>query len=66
VVCPLGADAAAMTAVRLTRLPGMLRHGKTNKEGTLQRYDRPRLQRLQRLAWLNPEPAPEALVEIAK
>lgn len=63
VVCPLGADAAAMTAVRLTRLPGMLRHGKTNKEGTLQRYDRPRLQRL---AWLNPEPAPEALVEIAK
>ena len=63
VVCPLGADAAAMTAVRLTRLPGMLRHGKTNKEGILQRYDRPRLQRL---AWLNPEPEPEALVEIAK
>ena len=63
VVCPLGADAAAMTAVRLTRLPGMLRHGKTNKEGTLQRYDRPRLQRL---AWLNPEPELEALVEIAK
>jgi hypothetical protein len=63
VVCPLGADAAAMTAVRLTRLPGMLRHGKTNKEGILQRYDLPRLQRL---AWLNPEPALEALVEIAK
>lgn len=63
IVCPLGADAAAMTAVRLTRLPGMLRHGKTDKEGTLQRYDRPRLQRL---AWLNPEPEPEALVEIAK
>lgn len=63
VVCPLGADAAAMTAVRLTRLPGMLRHGKTNKEGTLQRYDRPRLQRL---AWLNPEPESRAILEIAK
>ena len=52
-----------MTAVRLTRLPGMLRHGKTNKEGTLQRYDRPRLQRL---AWLNPEPESRAILEIAK
>jgi hypothetical protein len=63
VVCPLGADAAAMTAVRLTRLPGMLRHGKTNKEGTLQRYDRPRLQRL---AWLNPEPENESILNLAK
>ena len=63
VVCPLGADAAAMTAVRLTRLPGMLRHGKTNKEGTLQRYAKPRLQRL---AWLNPEPENESILTIAK
>lgn len=63
VVCPLGADAAAMTAVRLSRLPGMMRHGRKDKEGTLHRYDRPNLQRL---VWLNPEPEPEAIVESAK
>ena len=63
IVCPLGADAAAMTAVRLTRLPGMMRHGSKNKEGVLNRYDNPRLQRL---AWLNPEPESVAIIEIAK
>jgi hypothetical protein len=63
VVCPLGADAAAMTAVRLTRLPGMMRHGKQGKDGTLHRYDQPRLQRL---IWLNPEPPLAAIVEAAK
>ena len=51
VLAPLGADAAAMTAVRLSRLPGALRYGKADKEGKLQRYETPRLQRL---LWLNP------------
>jgi hypothetical protein len=63
VVCPLGADAAAMTAVRLSRLPGMMRHGTKDKEGMLHRYDHPRLQRL---VWLNPEPESVAIIDIAK
>lgn len=50
VLCPLGADAAAITAVRLTRLPGTLRHGTKDKNGKLQTYPAPRLQRLLYLA----------------
>jgi hypothetical protein len=52
IVCPLGADAGALSAVRLSRLPGCLRYGKRDRNGSLQRYDRPRLQRL---VWLNPD-----------
>ena len=51
VLCPLGADGAAMTAVRLSRLPGMLRHGTRGKDGAVIRYEKPRLQRL---IYLNP------------
>lgn len=51
IVCPLGADAGALSAVRLSRLPGCLRHGKRDREGNLQRFDRPHAQRL---VWLNP------------
>lgn len=51
ILAPLGADAAAMTAVRLSRLPGALRYGKRDKEGNLQQYPAPLLQRL---LWLNP------------
>lgn len=51
IVCPLGADGGALSAVRLSRLPGCLRHGKRDRTGNLQRYERPRLQRL---VWLNP------------
>jgi len=51
VLCPLGADGAAMSAVRLTRLPGMLRGGKRGRDGGLIRYPAPRLQAL---AYLNP------------
>jgi hypothetical protein len=51
ILCPLGADAAAMTAVRLTRLPGTLRHGSRAKDGKTVPYAAPRLQRL---LWLNP------------
>lgn len=56
VLCPLGADGAAMTAVRLSRLPGCLRLGKRNPDG-YKRFDSPRLQRL---IYLNPNP-PEGL-----
>ena len=38
IVCPLGADAGALSAVRLSRLPGCLRHGKRAPEGKLQRF----------------------------
>ena len=51
ILCPLGADPAAMTAVRLTRLPGTLRHGTRGKDGKVKRYPSPQLQRL---LWLNP------------
>ena len=50
-VCPLGADGGALSAVRLSRLPGCLRHGKRDRDGNLHKYDRPQLQRL---VWLNP------------
>ena len=63
VLCPLGADGAAMTAVRLSRLPGCLRFGKRQAEG-YKRYERPRLQRL---VYLNPSPeAGLALVDYLK
>ena len=51
IVCPLGADPGALSAVRLSRLPGCLRHGKSDREGNLQRYASPHRQRL---VWLNP------------
>jgi hypothetical protein len=49
----LGADPAAMTGVRLTRLPGILREGTTDKDGRYHKYEKPRLQRL---LYLNPTP----------
>jgi hypothetical protein len=49
----LGADPAAMTAVRLTRLPGVFREGTTDKDGKYVRFPEPRLQRL---LFLNPRP----------
>ena len=51
VVCPLGADPGALSAVRLSRLPGCVRIGKRNRDGNLERYTTPRLQRL---VWLDP------------
>lgn len=61
VLCPLGADPGAMTAVRLSRLPGMLRHGSRGKDGKPLRYPRPRLQEL---AWLNPAAPARPILEI--
>jgi hypothetical protein len=52
-VCPLGADAGAMSAVRLSRLPGCYREGRTRKDGSYERFAKPELQRL---LYLNPEP----------
>lgn len=52
-VCPLGADAAALTAVRLTRLPFCFREGTKPKDGPYQRYEKPRPQEL---LYLNPVP----------
>jgi len=52
ILCPLGAAPAAMTAVRLTRLPGTLRHGTRDKDGKTVPYPSPRLQRL---LFLNPQ-----------
>lgn len=48
-VCPLGADPAALTAVRLTRLPFAIREGSTGERG-YQRYEVGRVQDLFYLA----------------
>lgn len=58
-LCTLGADGAAMSAVRLSRLPGCLRHGKRGKDGRLLRYEQPALQRL---IYLNPRPPADAAI----
>ena len=59
-VCPLGADPGALTAVRLTRLPFCFREGSKLKDGPYKRYENPRLQELlyltpaalgKRMAW---------------
>jgi hypothetical protein len=63
VLAKLGADSAAMTAVRLSRLPGLYRHGAKDKDGKLQRYEKPRLQKL---LWLNPDAKAEPILNIAK
>lgn len=52
-LCPLGCDGRALTAVRLSRLPGALRRGSRDAEGRYQPYPQPRRQRL---LWLNRNP----------
>lgn len=61
ILCPLGADAAAMTAVRLTRLPGTLRHGSRGKDGKVKRYPAPQLQKL---LYLNPQAPLSPILEL--
>lgn len=62
-VCPLGADPGALSAVRLSRLPGCLRFGAERKvEGQArpqyEAYEKPRMQRL---LYLNPGAGFEAI-----
>jgi hypothetical protein len=52
-LCPLGGDGGAMSAVRLSRLPGMRRKGKRTWEGKMEWYPQARLQRL---IYLDPRP----------
>jgi hypothetical protein len=63
VLCPLGADGAALTAVRLSRLPGCLRHGTTDKEGLFHPFTPPRLQEL---VWLNPTAPARPILELVR
>lgn len=63
VLSPLGADAAAITAVRLSRLPGMLRGGSRKKEGSIEQYSSPRPQEL---LWLNPNAPAKPIFQIVK
>lgn len=65
----LGADRKTMTAVRLTRLPGCWREGKTivekrgdNKFERYVRFPRPQLQKL---LYINPEPPLRPICELA-
>lgn len=60
VLLPLGADGAALTAVRLSRLPGMLRHGTRGKDGKIAAYPAPRLQEL---LWLHPAAPPAPVLD---
>jgi hypothetical protein len=50
-VIPLGACPGALTAVRLTRLPGVIRRDNGNE---------------QRLIWLNPHPTPTSIAQFLK
>jgi hypothetical protein len=49
----LGGDLGATSAVRLTRLPNVMRYGKTVRDGSYERFAEPRLQRL---LWLTGRP----------
>lgn len=54
IVCPLGADPGALSAVRLSRLPGCFRQGADDADRRYLKYKEPRLQEL---IYLNPNPA---------
>lgn len=58
VVCQLGADPGALSAVRLSRLPGCLREGTDGTDGRYVRYSQARRQEL---IYLNPEPTFESI-----
>lgn len=58
ILSKLGADPAAISAVRLTRLPGIFRDGTTDKDGKYHKFDPPRLQQL---LYLNPNPELKAI-----
>jgi len=58
ILSKLGADPAAISAVRLTRLPGIFRDGTTDKDGKYHKFEPPRLQQL---LYLNPNPELEAI-----
>lgn len=60
---PLGADCAALSAVRLARLPGCLRLGWKDEDGKYHRHDSPPLQRL---LWLNPDADGTPIIDLAK
>jgi hypothetical protein len=69
VLVTLGACLGSMSAVRLTRLPGTLRHGKTitveqngKKRDRYVRFPRPGLQKL---LFINPDPPMRPLCELA-
>ena len=61
ILCPLGADPAAMTAVRLTRLPGAMRHGSRGSDGKLKPFPSPQLQRL---LFLNPQAVAAPILDL--
>ena len=52
IVVSLGCDTGALKVAQLSRLPGCLRYGKTNKENRFEPFVEGA--RLQKLLWLNP------------
>lgn len=66
----LGADRKTMSAVRLTRLPGCWREGKTVKErraggNEFERYIRFQRPQLQKLLFINPDPPMRPICELS-
>lgn len=59
-LCLVGADPAAITPVRLSRLPGCTRRGSTDREGVYREYEQPRMQELY---YLDPHPQDAPLWE---
>lgn len=69
IVCPLGADPGAISAVRLSRLPGVFREGKEEEgvrsDGTKgKRYVKYARPQLQELIYLNPSAGYEAIYSL--
>jgi hypothetical protein len=58
IVCPLGADAGALSAVRLSRLPFCERAGTRGKDGRYIKFPKPGKQEL---LYLNPDPEHSAI-----
>lgn len=58
IVCPLGADAGALSAVRLSRLPFCERAGTRGKDGRYTKFPKPGRQEL---LYLNPDPEHSAI-----
>jgi hypothetical protein len=63
IVCPLGADAGALSAVRLSRLPFCERAGTRKKDGRYIKFPKPGKQEL---LYLNPDPEHSAIRLLAE
>lgn len=65
-VCPLGADPGALSAVRLSRLPGCFREGKESGASGAKKYERYAKPLMQELIYLNPRAGYESIFSMGE